>query len=281
MSLKTGKKPKQHDKRDFSLADFLPGSPQLSQLAPPPEYGWGHGNTYADWSMLANGPDPTAPGKAGEEGCGDCVVASAEHETMEFLTDSGRDVLEVASLFDGSTAVEDYSANGSYDPKTGAGDEGLEIREFLKYRQKTGIVDKKGDRHLIGPYLALEPGNREHLAFALRYFEAVTIGVLIGEAQMDAFLNAEAAGRVPVWSHVRGSEEDGHCIPLMGVPDPRHWAAISWRLRVFLTHPFVEYQCDEAWAYLSPERISAVTGKTYEGATEAQLEEYLHAAARL
>jgi hypothetical protein len=63
---------------------------------------------------------------------------------------------------------------------------------------------------------------------------------------------------------------------MVGRPDHEHGAAITWRLKTFLTKVSIETQVDELWVYLTPERISKVTGKSYEGASLAQLEEYLH-----
>src|SRR2546426_981012 len=122
-AFKLGKRPHRYDSRDYRLADHLPGLPPVPRI-------FGHGNTYTNWEMLGNGPDPTAPGKA-REGAGDCVVASAENETKVALTDATYSRTEVAvadALFNGATAIADYSATSGYDPKTGANDDGLEIR---------------------------------------------------------------------------------------------------------------------------------------------------------
>lgn len=277
-----GRKHYVYKSSDWRWSDFRGPLKAAGALPNIPKY-FGHANTWehGGWKMLGNGPDPTAPGQSAN-GCGDCVWASADHETMESLTNSelndwAADKTKVASLFDGATAVSDYSASTGYNPTTGEGDNGTEIRAALEYRQKTGIIDTEGKRHKIGPYVALEPGNLEHFLEAIFFFEGIPLGLNIQEAQMDQFNQAEASGKVPVWGYVPGSPEvGGHCVPAMGRPNLHAFAGISWALRVFLEATFMEKQCEEAWAYVTPERLSKVTGKTYEGASESQLEEYLH-----
>lgn len=275
MGLSLGKTNFTPDSRDWRWVDFR-ASLKAAGLLPSVSAIFGHGNTYADWKMLGNGPDPTAPGRAAE-GAGDCVWAAAEHETMEALTNAGQGRDQVATLFDGSTAITDYAAATGYDPTTGSGDNGTEIRSALLYRQKTGIVNKTGVRHKIGPFVSIEPGNLQHLLEALFFFEGLPIGIELQEAQMSQFNQAEARGTTPIWSYVKNSPIiGGHCVPEVGHPASGELAGISWAKKVILTEGFLAHQCDEVWGYLTPERISRLTGKTYEGASEAQLEETLH-----
>ena len=77
-----GKKPPTIDGRDWKWETFRTALKAAGKLPTIPADHWGHGNTYKDWLMLANGPDPTAPGAAAE-GCGCCVWSSAAHQTME------------------------------------------------------------------------------------------------------------------------------------------------------------------------------------------------------
>lgn len=266
---------------DFKWAEFrLTIKRQLDQIVMPKTFG--HGNTYADWQMLANGPDPTAPGRA-KHGAGCCEVSAAANETKIAITDAGGAPGPTSALFDGTTTITDYTAIGKasgqpgYDPKTGTGDEGLETRARLDYQQKVGLLDTQGNRRKIGQFVLLDPGNLQHVLEALLFFEALPIGVQLQQAQMDQFNEGEAANQTIVWDYVSGSPTlGGHCVPECGRPDQNHIAAISWRRRIFLTSTFLANQCDEVWAYLTPERISRVTGKTYEGADPAHLEEYLH-----
>ena len=67
-----GRKPKTHDSRDFLLSEHL-------AALPPVKIPFGHGCTYTNWEMLANGPDPSAPPGA-REGVGDCVAREGDSE---------------------------------------------------------------------------------------------------------------------------------------------------------------------------------------------------------
>lgn len=285
-ALKLGKKDPVYHPTDLRWADLrLPLKASGLLPAVPPTFG--HGETYKDWLMLGNGPsmpgEPPAPAnyKQPWEGCGDCVWAAAAHEVMESLTDAGEPPASVAELFDTSIVVDEYASETGFNPATGEGDNGTEVRARLLYMQETGILDTAGTRHKIGPFVELEPGNLQHLLEALYFFEALPLGVQIGAPQMEAFNAAEQNGSTPVWTHAAHSGKlDGHCIPMVGRPDGEHFTALSWGRRVLLTPSFLEKQCDEAWAYVAPDRISKVTGKDYEGADPAQLEEYLHLIAK-
>lgn len=251
--------------------------PLLNQVNFPALFG--HGNTYTDWGMLANGPDPTAPGKA-KSGVGCCVWSAAANEKKIALTDSGAPPAPTAALFNGATTVHDYETTG-YSSRTGAGDNGTEIRARLEFEQKTGIITTLNDRRKIGPYWLVEAGNIQHMLESLYFAEAMPIGLQLQEAQMDQFNQGEASGRQIVWDYVKGSPIDGgHCIAMCGRPDNSHIAAITWRRKIFLTQSLMSNLVDEMWAYADIERISKVTGKSYEGATSAQIEEYLHASAK-
>ena len=284
MDFKGGKLPFKEDGRDWKWADFRGvvkralGTRKLT-IWPPP---WGHGNTYKDWGMLANGPDPTAPPAIRGTGAGCCVVSSAANETKISLTDSGIYKVEgAAALFNGTTTISDYSVTSGFDPTTGANDNGLEIRQFLSYRQKTGIVDTNGHRHKIGPFVLGDPGNVEHMLEMAFFFEACPIGLEIQQAQMDQFEKGETEGRAPVWRWVTGSQSlGGHCIPVVGRPGDGWWTGLSWRLRLLMNQLFISKACEEIWGYLTPERISRVTGKSYEHASPEALEEYLHRVAK-
>lgn len=278
----TGKADFKADSRDWLWSDFRAPLKKAGLLARIPKV-FGHGNTYRDWQMLANGPDSTAPGKAAY-GCGCCVWSSAANETKIALTDadpSTSNVSAVGDLFNGATTVADYSACTGYDPATGQNDNGTEIRARLEYQRKIGILDLRGQRHKIGAYYLVEPGNLQHMLEVLYFAEGAPIGLQMQEAQMQQFQRAEERGTIPVWYPVNGSAQiGGHCVCQAGRPDDEHVTGLSWRRRVFMTEPFIEKQADEFWGYSTTERISKVTGKTYEGITPEVLEEYFHMLAK-
>lgn len=265
------------DDRDFLLDAFAP-----KVLSLPKDDHWGHGKTYAAWGMNGNGPlldgeELPKSWHAAKNGAGDCVEAAWVNELKVLLTDSGMDPVATAALVGNAhTALTLYKDITGYDPHTGQNDNGTEIRERLKYAQKVGLRTLGGTVHKIGPYVAVDPQKLDHLLFAMYYFDAVPLGLSVTRANEEAFANAELNGETPIWDYDVGSPVEGlHCIPAVGRPDPTHIACPNWNLRTLLTEEFREEQVTEAWAYISPDRISKVTGKSYVGASEAVLDEYL------
>ena len=178
-------------------------------------------------------------------------------------------------LFNGDTVVAEYEAYCSYDRRTGEHDEGSDVREVMEWRQKKGIKDRAAKVHKIGPYLALEPKNLEHLYEACWLFECVGIGFEVPESAEIQFSEGKP------WSVVAGAEVvGGHYVPITGRPNPAHAAFITWAKRCEMTNHFYETYNDEAWAYVSPEMFKSVTGKDYEGFNAEQLDQYLTQASR-
>jgi hypothetical protein len=255
---KLGKKPATYDKRDFQFAHYRTAAP----LPPHPKQ-FGHEKLVAanGWQMLGNGPDNTV--SPGFQGAGDCVFAGGDHETMLWTLEAGS-----AAEFSGATAISDYSAVTGYNPKDPNSDQGTDVREALKYRQNTGLIDAAGSRHKIGAYLALEPGNVDHLMEALYLFGVVGIGIQFPGSAMDQF----NAGKP--WSVVQGAQiEGGHYIPL--VAKRANLECVTWGRIQQMTSQFYAKYCDEAWAILSPEMLK--TGKSPEGFDLGQLQTDLNA----
>lgn len=260
MKLCLGKAPATYDKRDLQFAYYRSSIPLPAH---PKQFGHELLNPRA-WEMLGNGPDDSV--RPGFQGAGDCVFAGAAHETMMWNLEAGRTV-----RFTGANAIADYSAVTGYKIGDDSTDNGTDVRQALKYRQKVGIIDADGARHQIGPYLALEPGNVEHLYEALYLFGAVGIGIQFPGSAADQF----DAGKP--WSVVHGARiEGGHYIPM--VAKRKTLDCVTWGRTQPMTLGFYEKYCDEAWVTLSPEMLTA--GKSLEGFDLAQLQADLTALKR-
>lgn len=262
MTLQLGKQPASYDSRDLRYADVR----TTLSLPPIPPPGGGYGMDFgADgWLMLGNGPDDSV--FSGFQGCGDCAWAGPAHEVMESCKNAGRAVPQ----FSGKTVVDQYAQYSGYDPQTGAGDNGSNVREVLAWRQKTGLLDDSGTAHKIGTYVALEPGNLDQLWEALYLFDVVGIGINFPVSAMDQI----NAGQI--WSVVPGAKIDGgHYIPIVGHPSPGIWTCVTWGQRQPMTTQFLTTYCDEAWAWLDPERYSQATGETPQGFTAEQMQQYM------
>jgi hypothetical protein len=264
--LKLGKRPATYDRRDITYADVRPAGTSLPQ-APLP--GGGYGTDFADWLMLGNGPcdDGSVESDwAAYEGAGDCAWAGPAHETMEASKNAARPVPGFTCL----NVLEQYSAYSGYNPQTGANDNGSNVRDVLSWRQKKGLLDSAGAAHKIGTYVALEPGNTSQLWEALWLFEAVGIGINFPTSAMDQF----NAGKM--WSVVAGATiEGGHYVPVVGHPVQNVWTCVTWGKRQTMTPQFLTTYCDEAWAYIDPERYNVVTGETLQSFTDADLQKYI------
>lgn len=250
---KLGKRKATYDKRDLLFSVY-----RMKGSLPPHPAKFGH-EGFIDshaWQMLGNGPDDSV--QTGFQGAGDCVFAGACHETMLWTEEAHH-----RALFTGKNAISDYSAVTGYVVGNDATDQGTDVRTALKYRAKTGIIDVNGNRHKIGAYLALEPGNIDHIKEAMWLFGAVGIGIEFPNSAMDQF----DAGKP--WSVVHGSQvEGGHYIPL--VAKRTRLECVTWGQIQGMTEAFYKKYCDEAWAILSPEML--VNGKSLGGFDLAALQ---------
>lgn len=264
MTQHLGKQPATYDSRDFRYAD-LRGQVQLPTI-PPPGGGYGMDFGADGWGMLGNGPDNTV--FEGFQGCGDCAWAGPAHETMEAC----KNAKQTVPSFSGKTVVDQYAQYSGYNPQTGSGDTGSNVRDVLNWRQSKGLLDDSGAAHKIGAYVALEPGNLTQLWEALYLFNVIGIGINFPGSAMDQF----NAGQM--WSVVAGAKiEGGHYIPVVGHPSTGVWTCITWGKRQPMTTQFLTTYCDEAWAWVDPARYSALTGDTPQGFSPNQISQYLTA----
>jgi hypothetical protein len=255
--LKLGKKPASVDKRDLFFENYrtsaaLPAHPQT----------FGHEELITTpWGMLGNGPDNSVV--KGFQGAGDCVFAGAAHETMLWKRETG-----LPLAITGRNAIADYSAVTGYQLGNDATDTGTDVHQALDYRLKTGIADVTGTRHKIGAYVALDPGNLEHLLEALWLFGVVGIGFNFPDSAMDQFDAGEP------WSVVQGARIDGgHYVPLVAMR--ANLVCVSWGKLQEMQMTFYQKYCDEAYAILSPEMLTG--GKSLEGFDLAHLQSDLTA----
>ena len=231
-----GKLPPTPDARDLRFANYA----DVAAVLPKVPTRFGHGRTFVDWFMYGNGPDDSvAPGFGG---CGDCVFAGGAHEELMFASV----LLGLALPFTGKEVVSDYSAVTGYDPSDPSTDSGTYVRDALAYRQKTGLIDADGNRHKIGPYVALDPKNWQQLMAAAYIFGAVGIGFEFPASawnQFDAGKPWDVGGDATI--------EGGHYVPIVGsMVSSSEATCVTWGRRQILTEAFYEAYNDEAWAYV-------------------------------
>lgn len=259
---KFGVRPSAYDSRDIRFQDYV----YLSKLLPSIPENFSHGDAVYYWGSLGNCKDPMDPTLPPNfDGAGNCVLASAGHETMVWSKESGKRV-HIAGI----DALEDYAALTGYDIATGANDEGTEPRAALDYRRHIGIRDSDGNRHRIEAYISLEPGNMEHLRAAMWLFHAVGFSFSAGQSVVDQF------DRQRIWTYVPGQEMMAyHYVPLIAWGENDVIECVSWGRRQSMTKNFVERNGAEAWAMLSMDMLHA--GRSPEGFDLAGLLETLRA----
>ena len=242
MALKTGKLEARPGAVKFTFQQFA----NIDVMPPPPSY-FGHERLIRQWGMLGN------------DVAGDCVFAGSGHEIMLWNAEAGKHV-----PISDETALRNYSEFTGYDPKqtdrqgNNPTDNGTYVDEWLAQRRKVGFADDNGERHKIGAYIALEPGNIDQLRYASYYFDGVGIGVKFPREWMTLF---QQGGRT--WPAIANPHiEGGHYITCTGWHGHRP-SIVSWGRRVELTTGAYVQFCDEAYAYLTPEKL--VNGVDLEG----------------
>ena len=216
---KLGKQPATVDRRDLMFARYV----QPAALpTPPPQFGHETLIGAKDWGMLGN------------DQWGDCAWAGPAHETMLLTAEGGKQ-----AAFTDASVLRDYSAGTGFDPNAGPSgqnptDQGSNVRDVLKYRVKTGIVDAAGTRHKIGAYVKLDPKNLEQIYQAMYLFQAVGIGIEFPDSAMAQF----QAGKP--WDVVAGAKvEGGHYVPCLAKRENLEvvtWGAVQ-QMRVAFSRP--------------------------------------------
>jgi hypothetical protein len=246
-ALKLGKHPATEDPRDLLFSKYV----KPREIPAPPEQ-FGHEMLFA----------PKAWGMLGNDNWGDCAWAGPAHETMLLTAEGGKPV-----QFTEAAVLSDYAAGTGFDPNAGSPgqnptDRGSNVRNVLKYRVKTGIVDAAGKRHQIGAYVKLKPKDLTEIYQAMYIFQAVGIGIEFPSSAMDQFHNGRP------WSVVPGAKiEGGHYVPC--VAKRANIDVVTWGALQPMTVEFFETYCDEAWAYISTEDLQQ--GVDPDGFSLAQL----------
>lgn len=204
-------------------------------------------------------------GMLGNDVAGDCVEAGAAHETMLWNAMAGRLV-----SFTPQCVLSDYSAATGYNPNDPNTDRGTSMIAYANYRMNTGVVDDDGNRHKIGAYADLTPGNIEELLAAMFLFGTVGIGIEFPQSAMDQFNAGEP------WTVVEGSPIiGGHYISAVhrqrngfSLWHPRT-RIVTWGAEVNMSDTFLAKYCDEALVYFTLDFL--VNDKSPQGFDKDQL----------
>lgn len=247
--LRLGKTPATHDPRDLLLGRYV-----LEREIPAlPTTDLGHPEHFpVEWGMLGN------------DSYGDCVWAGGDHEQMLWAAMAGALV-----TFTDANAEADYTAVTGFDPRDPSTDQGTNMRDAMNYRRKTGLIDAAGNRHKIGAFVALQPGNVTQLKQCIWLFGAVAIGFEFPGSAMDQF----NAGQP--WTVVKGAQiEGGHYVPgVLYHAEQDMFEVVTWGRRQLVAPSFLQKYMDEAYGVLSEEMLTG--GRSLEGFDLATLQQDL------
>ncbi|MCI4326721.1 MAG: hypothetical protein L3K16_03675 [Thermoplasmata archaeon] len=238
-AMKLGKQEPRLDPRTLQLADYLVPA---GLAPPPPTVNWGA--KVAAWPMMGN------------DTIGDCTTAAAGHCIEEWTTDAGDPV-----IVPDAEIIAAYAAVSGYDPATGSHDVGANELDVLNYWRKTGIGG-----HAIQAYVALEPGNLDHVRDSVSLFGNCYIGLALPiSAQTQEVWSVPTGGAVG--DGAPGSW-GGHAVPVVAY-DAESLTVVTWGALKEMTWGFWAAYCDEAYALLSDDFLTA--GETPAGIDLAAL----------
>lgn len=243
-SMRLGKSPARLDGRTLQLAHYL-----KPELLPPPPAAADWGRKVRSWPMMAN------------DRIGDCTVAAAGHCIEEWTTDAGAPV-----IVPDPAIVAAYSAVSGYDPVSGEHDNGANELDVLNYWRQRGVGG-----HRIRGYVALEPRNLDHVRDVVSIFGNCYIGLALPVTAQTQRVWAVPPGG-PAGQGAPGSW-GGHAVPVVAY-DPRELTVVTWGALKRMTWGFWEAYCDEAYALLSDDFLTAE--KTPAGIDLVTLEADLH-----
>jgi hypothetical protein len=193
-----------------------------------------------------------------------CVIAAMGHMVQQWTYfASGGAAMRVMT---DAEALAAYEAIGGYNPDDPSTDQGCDMLTALNYWRNIGImVGGKLDK--IAGFVELTP-TIANLREATWIFGNAFTGVALptGVQGADDWTVPDggiygAAGQPGGWG--------GHCIPVMA-ESPETATCITWAERLKMSHNFFTDYCDEAYAVLSEDWLTA-QGDTLTGFNLAQL----------
>jgi len=252
LKLHTGKLPFVHDDRDLALraAGLDLGAVSV------PEGDFGNypmlfGKTEPDDSMFWDFTFPL--GMYGNDRAGDCVPAWFAHaETLDSI-EGDRDAIH----FSDDCVLTDYSTVTGYVRGEPATDRGTEMRAYLRYHRRKGILDSSGRRRHIGLFAGFAPRDLDELAATVVALGKASIGWDVRTSAMEQF-NAREPFDV-----VKGAPDDGgHCTGIVGRYKGM-WVVETWGTLALMTDAYFLACNDEAWGYYSTQMLNG--GRTISG----------------
>jgi hypothetical protein len=225
-----GKNPHTPKTSDLKLAKYLDRATLIDVAMAPLDLDW---SAFPTPSGALPTPD-TDP--LGNNVAGDCVWTSPGHMVNLIGKQVGRSDLIVTK----EMAIAAYSKYTGYDPTTGEGDNGSQVRDMLAAWQKDGLYGTK-----CLAYALVDWTNSEEVDLASWLGMGLIGGYslpLASQTQNDA--DGRPQWIVPVGGFPAGQGPGtwgGHCIYSHGA------SANTWGESLLMTQDWINACCDELW----------------------------------
>jgi hypothetical protein len=139
------------------------------------------------------------------------------------------------------------SGNPTFNPATGAGDEGVDMQTMLEALLAEGIGDGNGGKILPVAFAKVDVKSDAELEAAASIFGGALWGVTLDVAQQ-----AQTDAQPPKWDYKPSNVWGGHAI-LNGAYETGALEDVeSWAKRVETTAAFRSHQLEEAWVVVWP-----------------------------
>lgn len=213
--------------RDILRVDHAPTADHLSSITSSP----------APWNMLGND-------KYGD--CGPVSVANSRKVTLKGLLtqDYSPNLNDVFDLYK-------RSGNPSFNPSTGAGDNGVNMNDMLAAVQAGGFAGSKSVA-----FASVDVTNQDECDAAIDIFGFLLLGIDLKVAQQT-----QTNARPPVWDYKKSGEWGGHAVIAGKYTGGSGTAADryveTWAQIVGTTDAFWQRQVQEAWIVIWPEHLGS------------------------
>lgn len=193
-------------------------------------------------------------GMMGNDTLGDCTCATVGHMIQTWSSANGsQEILPDADI------VALYE-NFGYNPEDPSTDQGANVLDVLNYWRQNPV-----NGHQLSAYASLNPKQVEEVRKSIYYFGGAYIGVQlpVTAQNQDAWTvtSTKGDGEPGSWG--------GHAIPVVDY-DENYVYCITWGAVKAMTWDFFTTYCDEAFALLSPDWLTADKSPT--GFDSAQLQ---------
>lgn len=229
--LMLGRRPPDPERPTLKLGRYL----ATEAVVPHPD-GADYLGKVQDWGMYGNDRYGV---------CGPTSVANQRKQVTRYLLGEERppSIEDVFGLYRAA-------GNPTFDPTSGAGDDGVVMADMLSALLHEGIA---GTKPLA--YAQVDVKNVDEVRAAIGLFGSVLFGVDLDVAQEQQLREQQP------WDYVRRSAEWGGHAVLAGAytGDMAHGAVdisvVTWGARVGVTDEFCARQLDEAWVVIWPELL--------------------------